>query len=263
MFGRDDPMAKWSGTGDNSETTDGFFKLDGYYTGEADPASDPLDKTIVRHIDTKEEVNMKNVTGRTYTHVYGWKYLFSATAPNTSKVGGSGGGTKGRCFQLYDQQQMEFSRGFLIGSLTGHDKDHRARWTESPIGVQFQWTDKNSDRQNNAGFKLYDMWLMFMDTEFGIMQYAPICSASDWQGDVEIIGDDPAEKFWAGDEPGTSIEQVDGQMGGAASRKAATDHNGRVIAYVKDEHVELIRKNKMMCVGFYISTLNGKQNTIR
>ena len=262
VFGRDDNDAKHSGKP--------FFYLDANRVGASD---DDIEKTILRHIDTKAEVDLDDHTGHRYTAVVGWDHFFTATAPNTQgyKVL-ENSGDKGKCLQLRDQHQTEgVSCGLYIGGKTGHQED-LCYWTHSVIGIQFQWTSRHSTHKNNGGLQLYDLWLTYMDTDYGILQYAPICLAKQWQGEVTTIGDDPAEKYWSGTEPGTPIEEVDGkslpdsrsvpQLDTRGAIDNAQKHNGRVIAYLSDEHVEKVRNNRMMCVGLYLATVPGNQGTV-
>jgi hypothetical protein len=252
IFGRDDDTAKW-----NKPTSDRFWGED-----FRDAKDSELANVEVRNMVTGDMTSFGELAGHNYTRAAGWDYLFSGTAPNTELL--KAGGSNGRCLQLYDQHQMNISAGALIGTLTGHDEDYKARWLSDVIGVQFQWTDRNTSRKNNDGLKLFSLYLVYMDSEYGIMQYSPIVEGAEWQGEYTTIGDDPTAKHWAGDVPGTPIEDVDGRTGGSgrSARKAAIDHNGRIIAYISDKSVEYVKKNNMFCVGMWICTLpSGKQGS--
>ena len=255
VFGRDDDTAKW-----NKPTSDRFWGEKFY-----DANDSLLDNVEIRNMDTGDMTTVGKLSGHEYTRVAGYDHLFSGTAPNTEIL--KSGGEKGRCLQLYDQHQMNISAGCLIGTLTGHEDNYKARWLSDVIGVQFQWTDRNTGRKNNDGLKLFSLYLVYMDSEYGIMQYAPIVEGADWQGEYTTIGDDPTEKYWAGDVPGTSIEDVDGKTGrngsGRSSRAAAIDHNGRIIAYISDKSIQHVKKSNMFCVGMWICTLpSGKQGSV-
>ena len=258
IFGRDFD----TGSPEDQHRGKPFFYLDANRTGAGD---DDADNTVLRHIDTKAPADLNNITGHRYTGVSGWKHFFTAKAPNTQGYSNlNNNGDRGTCLQIYDQHVESISCGLYIGSITGHES-MLAHWTHSVIGIQFQWTSKNTTKKSNGGFQLHDLWLCYMDTEYGIIQYAPVCKGSNWQGEVEIIGDDPAEKAWSGTEPGTPLDKVDGSSTANAravpETKGAIDNaeeaNGRVIAYVSGSHAEKIRKNKMMLVGVYMSTLPG------
>lgn len=257
VFSRDDKMAK--------APSASFIYLDANRTGASD---DDAENTILKHIDTKANADLDDITGHRYTGVVGWKKFFTATSPNT---GGfkvlDNDGDKGSCLQIRDQHNIGgISAGLYIGGITGHEEAN-CHWMHSVIGIQFQWTNRNVTHKNAGGLQLLALWLCYMDPDYGIIQYAPVCGDKQWQGDVTIIGDDPAAQIWDGDSPGTPIHEVDGRSE-PSSRAVpqrdtrgvidnAQEANGRVIAYVKDSHIEKIRKNKMTFVGLYLSTIPG------
>ena len=257
IFSRDHDIAK--------APSSPFFYLDANRTGAGD---DDAENTILKHIDTKADADLDDISGHRYTGVVGWKKLFTATSPNTDKFKNTNNdGDKGICLQIRDQHnQGGISCGLYIGGVTGHEEAN-CHWMHSVIGIQFQWTNRNVNHKQAGGLQLINLWLCYMDPDYGIIQYAPVCSDKNWQGDVTIIGDDPAEKIWDGKSAGTPIHEVDNrsepnsravpQLNTRGAIDNAQEANGRVIAYVKDSQVEKIRKNKMTCVGLYISTIPG------
>jgi len=259
IFSRDDNLAK--------SPAAPFFYLDGNRTGASD---DDAENTIIKHIDTKADADLDDITGHRYTGVVGWKKLFTATSPNSERYKiTDNDGDKGICLQIRDQHQIGgISCGLYVGGVTGHE-EAICHWTHSVIGIQFQWTNRNVTHKNAGGLQLDNLWLCYMDPDYGIIQYAPVCSGKQWQGDVTIIGDDPAAKVWDGASAGTPIHEVDGrsepssravpQIDTRGAIDNAQEANGRVIAYVKDSHVDKIRKNKMTCVGLFLTTVPGGQ----
>ena len=258
VFGRDkDPdgnqFARWY---DNKEG-DKFW---GNNFHNANAAS--LNSVTVTNMETGNTINLGSLSGHDYTRVSGYNHLFFGVDPNNSLQ--SAGGNNGNCFQIYDQHQHEKSAGCFIGTLTGHEDNTKARWLRNVIGCQFQWTDKNTSRENNDGLKLINLYLMYMDSEYGIMQFAPVID-SGYSGDHLTTGDDPTEKHWGGKVPGTSMDKVDGWSGELSSVREletsgfgigdAIQHNGRVIAYVSDKCIDIIQKKNMFCVGMWWCTL--------
>ena len=70
IFSRDDNLAK--------SPAAPFFYLDGNRTVASD---DDAENTIIKHIDTKADADLDDITGHRYTGVVGCKKLFTATSP--------------------------------------------------------------------------------------------------------------------------------------------------------------------------------------
>ena len=259
VFGRDDSSAKWSETGNGDKFWGNNFH-------HAKAAS--LDSIEVTNMETGTTITLGSFSGHDYTRVSGASQLFYGVDPNSGLL--SSNSSSAKCFQVYDQHQHSISAGCFIGTLTGHEENTKARWLRDVIGCQFQWTDKNTSRENNDGLKLISLYLMYMDSQYGIMQFAPVVNGG-WSGDHHVIGDDPTAKFWGGKVAGTPMDQVDGKSTfstkGAGTSGfgigSAIQHNGRVVAYVSDKCVDIIQSNNMFCVGMWWSTLpSGDQMSV-
>ena len=252
VFGRDDENAKWK-----KKSPDTFWR-NSFYHAKTSTLENIM---IVDMMDKENKMEIRSLADNDFTHVYGWDSFFSGTVPNGRYIGGSSSGSAGSCLQLYEQKDLDGKvSGFFLGSeAAGHDDEMERRWLRSVIGMQFQWTNRNSPRKNHGGLACDKIYLCYMDYEFGILQFAPIIKDKKYAGDHTIIGDDITQ-LWKGEDKGTPMNQVDGRStAGGNTRTAAEEANGRIIAYVPNDYAKIIQERKMVLVGMWMAFERGGQ----
>ncbi len=119
--------------------------------------------------------------GNQWDSYCGWEKLFTGDTPSDGRQSGKHG-SKGNCLQMATNNQMSAGQGILIGNWRAEQKNEVARWM-NPTGVQFQWTTKNTPKNNANGLKLKQLWLVYKEANDGVPRYCPIVDNYEAKGE--------------------------------------------------------------------------------
>lgn len=162
-----------------------------FWQSELDDCKNKGDDRFVRRMGSNEPgANWPlDSPGHKWNGYNGWDYLFTATEPNDENFAYEVGAKNGKCLQLSVNKQMKASQGVILGDISAHQKKEVARWT-NPTGVQFEWTTKNTTKDNAKGLKLKHLWLVYKEPNDGVPRYCPLIYNFTAQGFRSVEGHD-------------------------------------------------------------------------
>ena len=130
----------------------------------------------------------------------GWEKLFTGDRPNDGRQSGKHA-KKGTCLQLATNNQQGKEQGIILGGWQAHQVNETARWM-NPTGIQFEWTTKNTPKNNANGLKLQHLWLIYKEAKDGVPRYARVIDQNQAMGEYVWERNDLISSFQKKDQYG-------------------------------------------------------------